>query len=154
MTPIPCFSTERVSSKNSLPVQIFSYGVVGGIAAVVDVGSFYVFVTYMLIYYPVAIFFSFSLGTFVNFLLCNSFIFDRGVLPLRRTFFRHYLSSLGGLATNELVVFSLYGIVHFQNILAAKIIATFAAFFVNFTLLKFYAFNSRVSLRDRIRGKK
>jgi putative flippase GtrA len=43
---------------------------------------------------------------------------------------------------------------HIQGMLAAKIIATFCAFFVNFMLIRFYAFNSNISLSRRLRGKK
>lgn len=131
--------------------QLLSYGVVGGIAAFVDITSFYFLVKYALVYYPIAIFFSFTLGTFTNFFVCNAFIFNRGNLPFQRALLRHYFSSLGGLTTNEVVVFMLisYG---FQNILLAKIIATVSAFFVNFTLIKFYAFNNNVSLMNKIRS--
>ena len=147
-------SMKRVFSTNGIHAQLLRYGAAGGIAALVDVGSFYVFATYMQVYYLIAVFLSFSLGTFTNFLICNACIFDRGTLPLRRAFIRHYMSSLGGLATNVFVMFSLIGIFFFQDILAAKIIATILAFFVNFTLIKFYAFNSNVSLRNKVRGKK
>jgi putative flippase GtrA len=145
---------KRIYESNGLSAQLFRYGIAGSIAAIVDVGSFFFFITYLSIYYPIAIVFSFSLGTFVNFLICNSYIFDRGNLPFGRAFLRHYFSGLGGLLTNELLMFSLIDIVHFPGMLAAKIIATICAFFVNFTLIRFYAFNSQISLRRKIRGRK
>ncbi len=153
MAIIP-FSTKRVFPANGIHAQLLRYGVAGGIAALVDIGSFYVFAAYLQVYYLVAVFLSFSLGTFTNFLICNACIFDRGTLPLGRALIRHYMSSLGGLATNMAVMFSLIGLFFFRDILAAKIIATILAFFVNFTLIKFYAFNSKVSLRNKIQGKK
>ena len=145
---------KRIYRFNGLPAQLFRYGIAGSMAAIADVGSFFFFTMYLSIYYPIAVVFSFSLGTFVNFLLCNSYIFDRGRLTFRRAVLRHYFSSLGGLLTNELVMLSLIDVLHFQGMLAAKIIATFLAFFVNFTLIRFYAFNSNLSLRNKIQCKK
>ncbi len=70
-------SMKRVFSTNGIHAQLLRYGAAGGIAALVDVGSFYVFATYMQVYYLIAVFLSFSLGTFTNFLICNACIFDR-----------------------------------------------------------------------------
>ena len=151
MERIRAFFTKYFEDLIGLKAYLFRYCIAGGIAAIIDIGSFYFFVTYLSIYYPLSIFISFSLGTFVNFLICNFFIFDRGHISFERTFLRHYLSSLGGLATNELVMFSLIDIIHFQGMLVAKIISTVSAFFVNFLLIKFYVFNSKVSLRKMIR---
>lgn len=125
-------------------IQLFRYTFVGGTAALVDIGSFNIFVSYFLIDYRLAVFFSFSLGTLTNFALCNAFVFDRRSLPIWLVCVRHYLSSLGGLATNEIVMIFLVEVLHFDHLLIAKMIATASAFLTNFLLIKFYAFNSKI----------
>jgi putative flippase GtrA len=122
------------------------YGFVGGIAAVVDIGSFSLFSIVFKIEYRVAVFMSFTLGTLTNFAISNAFVFNRRSLVVWRACLRHYFSSLGGLVTNELVMMLFVEALRYQNLIIAKIIATGAAFFVNFTLIRFYAFNSKLSL--------
>jgi len=135
-------------------IQLFRYTFVGGTAALVDIGFFSIFVYYFLIDYRLAVFFSFSLGTLTNFVLCNAFVFDRKSLPIWLACIRHYLSSLGGLATNEIVMIFLVEILHFDHLLAAKIIATASAFLTNFLLIKFYAFNSKIKIINKIKWAK
>ena len=50
-------------------LQLFRYGIVGGLAACVDIGSFSFFFYALSIDYRVAVFLSFTLGTFTNFLI-------------------------------------------------------------------------------------
>jgi len=139
---------------DNILIQLFRYTFVGGTAALVDFGSFAVFTIYFLIDYRLAVFFSFTLGTLTNFFLCNAFVFDRKSLPIWVACIRHYLSSSGGLATNEIVLIFLVEVVHFNHLLIAKIIATVSAFIVNFLLIKFYAFNSKIKIVAKIGGNK
>jgi putative flippase GtrA len=140
--------------KDHIVSQLFLYGLAGGTAAVIDIGSFYSFVNFLHVDYRLAIFFAFTLGTLTNFSLCNAFIFERRDLSLKKACARHYLSSLGGLATNEIVVISLVELAHFEDLLLAKVIATVIAFIVNFSLIRLYAFNSNASITKRIGRKK
>lgn len=137
--------------KDCTAVQLILYGLVGGAAAVVDVGAFYILVNFTEVFYPLAIFIAFTIGTLVNFSLCNAYIFDRGALSLKKCVLRHYLSSLGGLTTNEVVVITLVELVRLQDLLLAKIIATVTAFLVNFSLIRLYAFNSNISITKSVR---
>jgi len=131
--------------------QFFRYMFVAGIAAGVDISSFAVFAKYLNIDYRVSVFLSFSCGTLTNFFLANAFVFDRKTLSLWVACLRHYASSLGGLATNEIAMIILVGVVHFYNLMIAKVIATGCAFVVNFTLIKFYAFNDRVNIFKKVK---
>ena len=133
-------------SKSSTIHQLFRYFFVGGAAALVDIGSFTLIMRYFIIDYKIAIFLSFTLGTLANFTLCNIFVFERKSLSIVHTGIRHYLSSLGGLFTNEIVMIFLIDIINFKTLLVAKIIATGCAFIVNFSLIKFYAFNDKLKL--------
>ena len=131
-------------------IQLFQYLFVGGIAALVDIGSFKVLVGYFSIDYRLSVFLSFSLGTLTNFSLCNAFIFRRKSLPIWLACARHYLSSLGGLTTNLVVMLFLVEILHLPHLLAAKTVATGSAFVINFLLIKFYAFNSEARLVEKV----
>jgi len=132
-------------------IQFFRYFFVGGISALVDLGSFYVFVKLLNIDYRVAVFLSFTCGTLTNFFLSNAFVFDRKTLSMLSACVRHYGSSLGGLVTNEIVMILLISVAHFPKIMIAKVIATGCAFVVNFTLIKFYAFNDRVNIFKKVK---
>ncbi len=133
-------------------LQLFRYGIVGGLAACVDIGSFSFFFYALSIDYRVAVFLSFTLGTLTNFLISNVFVFDRKSLTVWRACARHYIASLGGLATNEVVMIALVEYFSFSNMFIAKIIATASAFFVNFTLMRMYAFNQNISISKTIKS--
>lgn len=125
--------------------QFLRYFLVGGIAAIVDISSFMLFVKGMHIDYRLAAVFSFTAGTLTNYMLANAFVFDRGRLAFLEAGVRHYFSSLGGLAVNEAVLILLIGSFELQPLLA-KLVATGAAFGANFVMIKFFAFNDRIVL--------
>ncbi|MFA5925328.1 MAG: GtrA family protein [Parcubacteria group bacterium] len=131
---------------DSVHIQFFRYIFAGGFAAIVDVGFFMILAKSFSIDYRIAVFLSFTLGTITNFILSNAFIFDRKTLSLWTAIFRHYASSIGGLATNEAVLIFLIGTAKFDSLFFSKIIATGAAVLVNFTLIKYFAFNSNIKI--------
>ena len=132
----------RIMSKKDADarLQFIKYFMTGAIAAALDISFFMIFVNVFLLDYRIAIFLGFTFGTLANFALCNAFVFDRKSLTIINSCARHYVSSLGGLVTNEIVVIYLVEFIGF-GLLISKIIATFAAFVVNFALIKYFAFN-------------
>jgi putative flippase GtrA len=130
-------------------IQFLKYILAGGLAAVVDIGFFMFLVKIFSLDYRIAVFLSFTFGTITNFLISNAFIFNRETLSFWTAGFRHYISSLGGLAANEAVLILLVETIKFDNLFFSKLIATGAAFLVNFTLIKYFAFNSRVKLTKK-----
>ncbi|MBU0625171.1 GtrA family protein [Patescibacteria group bacterium] len=136
-----------LKTKNTL-IQFVRYFFVGGFCAVVDIAVFALFNVGLSVYYPLAVFLSFTAGTLTNFVLSNRFVFNRQSLSLSQACFRHYLSSIGGLITNELVMVLMIEGLGFERLVLVKIVATGCAFFVNFTLIKFYAFNHKFNLRQ------
>lgn len=132
-------------SPKKLFIELFKYTAIGGLAAIVDIITF-VSLTYLLhLDYRIAALISFSLGTFTNFYLSRCYIFPNSKLNIIRACLRHYNSSLGGLLINELVIIYLLEFTSMQNIALAKVIATGAAFVCNFLLIRFYAFNNKLS---------
>lgn len=143
-----------IKKTDSIILQLFRYGMAGGTAALVDIGSYSFFCYALSIHYAISTTASFTLGTLTNFFISNIFVFDRKSLSLLRTCIRHYLSSLGGLATNYLVLVVLIESAVMPNLFISKLIATACAFFVNFTLMRLYAFNQNISLARKIRSVK
>lgn len=141
-----------IQKTDSSKIQFFRYIFAGGFAAVIDIGSFMILAKTFSIDYRIAVFLSFTLGTITNFILSNAFIFDRRTLSIWTAGVRHYVSSLGGLMTNEAVLIFLIGIVKFDSLFVSKLAATGAAFLVNFTLIKYFAFNSNIRLIRKIKA--
>lgn len=133
--------TSTISALVKLAPQVVRYAGAGGVAAVVDIGTFDVFTRRCHIDYRVAVIMSLTLGALTNFVLSNAFVFDRKSLSLWHAAVRHYLASLGGLAVNEIVLIALLSGFKLSSQLVAKIIATGVAFFVNFAVMKMCAFN-------------
>ncbi len=132
---------------------LFRYFFVGGTAAIVDIVFFMWFVHVWNIDYRVAAFLSFSLGTFINFLLCYYWLFKKNKLSFWRLGGRHYSSSCGGVLTNEIVLIFLMDGMGCTDFFLAKIIATGSAFIVNFMLINFFAFNDKILLlRKKVVG--
>lgn len=132
----------RKKSSESTWTQLLRYGVVGGIAAIVDIGSFAVFTRYFAIDYRIALLFSFSLGVLTNFSICNTFVFKQKLSPIWLVLSRHYWSSLYGLFLNEAFMIFMVEFLHFNYLIVAKIIGTGIAFINNFLIKKFYVYNN------------
>lgn len=146
-------AASRRKKPGKLFTQLLSYGFVGGSAASIDITCLWLLVHYMDLDYRLANFFSFTVGTFINFLLCNFFIFEKRALSFARACARHYFSSVGGLIVNMTVLILLAELVLGDEGLAlflSKLAATGCSFVFNFTMIRFYAFNSNMSLRGAI----
>lgn len=137
----------------ALIVQLFRYFWVGLAAAIVDFSVFALFVKWVHMDYRLSVVMGFLFGTFINFMLCNHLLYTRHAdLHVLRACFRHYISSVGGLITNEIVIIICVEWVGLQSVLLAKIIATGIAFFVNFTLIRFYAFNHKLGVMKTLKS--
>ena len=132
--------------------QFIAYGFVGGAAASIDIACLGLFVYWLDIDYRLANFFSFTVGTFTNFLLCNYFIFEKRALSFRRACGRHYFSSLGGLLVNQTALILLVELVFGEEwLLLSKLIASGCSFVFNFTAIRLYAFDGSFSLRRTVK---
>ena len=147
--------TGRRRKPGHVLAQLVSYGLVGGTAASVDFTCWWFFVNSLGIDYRLANFFSFTIGTFINFLLCNFFIFEKQSLSFFRACVRHYFSSIGGFLVNQTVLILLVELVFGASTgtegLLSKLMATGCSFVFNFTMLRLYAFNSALSFRSKVK---
>lgn len=139
---------DTVFNRIGLPVayrqmsqQLLSYFLVAGTAAVVDIATVFTFLQLSTAHYLYAIGLGFVAGTTTNFLLSLLLVFDRtdGIIPV---YLKHLTSSLVGLTVNVSVVVSLVELFT-TPVIVAKISALACSFFVNFFLIKFFAFRDR-----------
>ncbi|MGF1525395.1 MAG: GtrA family protein [Candidatus Competibacterales bacterium] len=123
-------------------IQAARYAVVGGVATVADVAVFGLLVYLGQVDYRLAVVGSYTVGTLVNFSLCNLWVFDAKHIPLLLAYVKHFVSGLLGLAVNGLVLVVLVEWFYFDQLLVAKIIASGLAFVVNFLLKKYYVYGT------------
>lgn len=119
--------------------QLFSYFIVGGVAALVEWSSFYFLNFIASLNYLLSVALAFLLATGVNYLLCIFFVFDRGRHPLHLESFLIYFVSGIGLLLNVLLMFGMHGMLHIPA-MQAKIISTGLVFIWNFMSRKVFIF--------------
>ena len=131
--------------------QLFQYFIVGGIAALFDLGVFAFLAQHLGINYLISTLASFLVGTAVNFLICLKFVFTLRGHSWVVASWRKLIASVASLALNVLIMFALVDVLDFDRInfdifplfdglLLARVLAIGAAFFLNFILTKYYAF--------------
>ena len=130
----------KLSSRKT-QTQLFQYLFVGGLAAIVDVGMFALFLHIFSIDYRIAIVLGFSCGVLTNFSLCNWIVFSGKRRPLWLVFARHYLASISILLCNEILMITLVEVFDFKNLVLAKLISSGVAFIFNFFIKKIYVYN-------------
>jgi len=113
-------------------MRLFKYFFVGGAAAVVDIGLFSLFASYLgWPWIPVSIA-TFILATFVNYLLSIQFVFKSGIRHQKHVeLIGVFVVSGLALFVNQLVLYAAIEILGMQLIIS-KIIATGTVFFWNY----------------------
>jgi len=114
-----------------LSVQFFRYFIVGGIAAVADIGSLYIFTEIFAIYYLISAALAFIIGVVINYILSKLWVFDRKRYSFGPEFTLFFIIGIIGLGLNELV---LYVFVEFFSLwyVSAKMISVVLVFCWNF----------------------
>ncbi len=122
-------------------VQFFRYIFVGGIATVVDMGSFYIADNILLFHYLIAQTAGFILGLITNYLISIVWVF-RSTGNVKKEFTIFALIGIGGLLWSYLILWILIDILnlnYFQDMLA-KSIAVAIVLIWNFGMRKKFAF--------------
>jgi putative flippase GtrA len=120
--------------------QIVKYILVGAIATAVDMGLFWLLIEYGSMHYSYALFIGFIVGAFINFYLCNLFIFNRGEQSFWHACLKQYGASATGLFLNQLGLFIAVSWFNCHRLLLARIIITACTFMINFLLVKYFVF--------------
>jgi len=123
-------------------VKIFRYFVVGGVAAIVDIGFFFVFAKLAEFNYLVVAPFGFVLATWVNYELSVRHVFRSGVrFSRRREIVMIYVISTVGLLINQAILYGLVDLVG-AELMLSKLTATATVFFWNYCARNNYLFAS------------
>jgi putative flippase GtrA len=113
-------------------IQLFRYGFVGGLSAVVDIGTLFFCTSVLHIHYLISAALAFVLGTIVNYLLSVAWVFTRSK-NFKVEFMLFTLIGLGGLGLNELILWLLVSKVHIFYLLA-KLFSVSVVVIWSFTL--------------------
>ena len=112
----------------------------GGAAATVDIGLFFLFAKLLGYNYLVVGFVGFSLATAVNYFLSIRFVFRSGTRFTKRTELGFvYMVSLVGLGLNQTILFMLVEMAGVELMLS-KLLATVGIFLWNFSARNFIIF--------------
>ena len=124
-------------------IQFMRYVVVGGIATVVDWGSFYLLAIVLDIYYQASLVLSFTLGVIANYTLNKLYTFRCRSRQIAGQFSVHVVISVVSLLMSMGLMFILVGELSI-NKMVSRIATTFIMLFVNFLMHKYITFNKRI----------
>ena len=123
-------------------MKIVRYFFVGGAAAIVDIGIFFLFAKLAGYDYLLIGCIGFLVATAVNYVLSVKHVFRSGVrYSKRKEVALVYLVSMVGLAINQLVLYVLIDHMH-SELMLAKLAATGVVFFWNFSARHFIVFRA------------
>jgi len=123
-------------------LKIVRYFFVGGAAAAVDIGIFFVFAKLAGYDYLLVGCIGFLVATAVNYALSVKHVFRSGVRYSKgREIALVYLVSMVGLAINQSVLYLLVAQLH-SELMLAKLVATGVVFFWNFSVRYFIIFRT------------
>lgn len=133
---------KRLFDRTTLLGQLFRYGIVGGLAFVVDYGNLWILTELFGLHYLLSAAIAFILGLTCNYLLSTRFVFGESRLNNAWAEFAGFLIiGLVGLALNELIMYVTHGLMGMHYMLG-KIISTIIVFFWNFLARRFMLFKS------------
>jgi putative flippase GtrA len=125
-----------------LIIQLFRYGIVGGIAFVVDYGSLWLLTEQCHLPYLWSAAIAFLLGLTCNYVLSTRWVFGESKLKNPWAEFAAFaLIGIVGLGLNELIMWGFTDGLHFHYMLS-KIVSTVIVFFWNFLARRFLVFKS------------
>lgn len=123
-------------------MKIFRYFVVGGVAATVDIGFFFLFAKVAGFNYLAVAPVGFILATWVNYQLSVRHVFRSGVRFTRgREIVLVYVISTVGLLINQAILYGLVDLVG-ADLMLSKLTATATVFLWNYCARNYYLFAS------------
>ena len=124
-------------------MKVARYFVVGGVAALIDIGIFAIFAIYFELNYLVVSFFSFTVATFVNYFLSIKYVFSGGIRFSRnREILAIFLVSGIGLFLNQAILYIGVSLFTLDKLLT-KVFANGAVFFWNYSVRSLYIFSNK-----------
>lgn len=127
---------------NSLLLQLFRYGIVGGISFVVDWGTLMLLTEVAGVHYMVSAALAFVLGLACNYILSTRWVFGESRMSSRLAEFTAFaVIGIIGLLLNELIIYICTDLAGWHY-LAGKVVSTILVFFWNFLARRFLIFKS------------
>lgn len=121
-------------------MKIVKYFFVGGTAAIIDVGLFFIFAKFLAYNYLLVAFFTFIIATFVNYYLSIRFVFESGKkYKKEKELLLVYIVSASSLVLNLFLLFIFYDKFDI-DVGISKIIVTGVLFFYNYLMRRFFIF--------------
>ena len=95
---------QKQNSKNSLSLQLIKFGVVGVVAALVDVGTLIILKEFMGLGVLISSAIAFSVSVCVNYILSMAFVFKSKKQSKVKEFILFVLLSIGGLCLDQIIL--------------------------------------------------
>ena len=132
-------------SKKKTLAQLLRYMVAGGAATCADISLFTILIYNYNIHYNFAMILGFCIGTLINFILCNLFVFKRSSISVYHALVRHYMASFAGFMLN-FSLFQLWQIASdSSHPVFGRIVVAALTFVFNFFAFKKFSFIDRSS---------
>ena len=132
----------KLFDRSTLLGQLFRYGIVGGIAFVVDYGTLWFLTDICHVHYLVSAAVAFILGLACNYLLSTHFVFGESRIRSAWAEFAAFaIIGIVGLALNELILYICQDLLGIHYMLG-KLVSTVIVFFWNFLARRFLLFKS------------
>lgn len=123
--------------QNKLVKQILKFGIVGGLAFLIDYGIYALLTQVFSVYYILASVISFSLSVIFNYILSITWVFDVNKKQGIKEFIIFIVLSVIGLILNSLILYLSVELLHIHNLIG-KIIATIIVMIYNFITRKIF----------------
>ena len=122
-------------------MSVVRYAMVGGFATLIDFGIFSFFAVYLDYHYLVIGAVSFSIATYVNYVISIRVVFKSGARFKRRDeILAVFATSAMGLTIHQVILFAMVSFVE-AHLLIAKVVATGLVFFWNFGIRRYFIFS-------------
>ena len=122
---------------NKLIKQIFKFGIVGGIAFIIDYTLLYILTEYIGIHYLISSIISFTISVIFNYILSVKWVFNVKRKQGTREFIIFIILSLIGLLINSLIMYLMVDICNIYYMIS-KLISTFIVMVYNFITRKIF----------------
>ena len=117
--------------------QLFRFGVVGGLAFLIDAGLLYILTEFCHIHYLISSVISFTVSLAFNYILSIIWVFDVKKKQTYKDVILFVVLSVIGLGINQLVMFLGVDLLHIYDMLC-KVISTIIVMIYNFITRKIF----------------
>jgi len=117
--------------------QIFKFGLVGGIAFLIDYSVLYILTEFCHIHYLISTIISFSISVIFNYILSIKWVFDVTKKQTSKEFLAFIILSIIGLIINAILMYLFVDIINIHYMIS-KLISTIIVMIYNFITRKLF----------------